>query len=494
MTPRPLLTAKNVKILATFVQNLFDHDSLVRRLLRGLGWVTLTPLMLLRKLPGVFAAGCLLLLAYSVLGAGGLVLAVVLPLIGWVVWRLAHPESAEQVAAYVRGRWRSRRIYRKHWPTVAAGCGLTVAGPFGRQIAPELIRVTAHPTADAVTVRLLAGQAPADYADRADALAHAFGVTQVRVRSDQPGIVTLLFSTGDMLTEPIPAMTLDPADVDFEALPVGFTEDGTPYRLRLLYSHVLTAGATGSGKGSALWSTVRALAPAVPSGVVELWGADPKGGIELAMGRALFTRFAADDEPGDMVDLVTDAAELVRERSKRLRGHSRKHAPTADEPFVVLIIDELAYLTDYQDDTKLKHQFNKALKVVLSQGRAAGVSVLAFVQDPRKSVVDARNLFPTKVALRLDTASEVEMVLGKDAWNRGAHAEAIPEAHPGTGYVLVDGDPTPVRVRFTWVTDDDIRAMARDYPAAPPAAPRHGFTVVTDTDAQGDDDTSGAVA
>ncbi|WP_157987650.1 FtsK/SpoIIIE domain-containing protein [Jiangella endophytica] len=487
MTPRPVLSAKNVKILAAFVQNLLDHDSLIRRLLRGLGWVTLTPLMLLRKLPQVFATGAVLLLAYGVLGAGGLVLLLVLPLITWVVWRLAHPESSERVAAYVRGRWRYRRIYRKHWPTVAAGCGLTVAGSFGRAVAPELIGVAAHPAADAVHVRLLAGQSPADYADQADALAHAFGVAQVRVRSDQPGTVTLLFSTGDMLTDPIPAMTLDASDVDFEALPVGFTEDGSPYRLRLLYSHVLTVGATGSGKGSALWSTVRALAPAVPSGLVQVWGADPKGGIELAMGRALFSRFAADDEPGDMVDLIVEAAELVRKRSKRLRGHSRKHTPTAEEPFVVLIIDELAFLSDYQDDTKLKHQFNKALKVVLSQGRAAGVSVLAFVQDPRKSVVDARNLFPTKIALRLDTASEVEMVLGKDALERGAHAESIPESQPGTGYVLVDGDPAPVRVRFSWVTDDDIRAMARDYPAS---QPRHGFTVVTDTDT----DDTGAVA
>ncbi|RIQ11125.1 FtsK/SpoIIIE domain-containing protein [Jiangella rhizosphaerae] len=494
MTPRPVLTPKTINTFATFVQNLLDHDSLIRRLLRGLGWVTLTPLIMLRKLPQVFAAGALLLLAYSILGTGGLVLLLVLPLITWVMWRLAHPDSAEQVAAYVRGRWRYRRIYRKHWPTIAAACGLSIPGAFGRQVAPELIGVTAYPAADALHVRLLAGQSPADYADRADALAHAFGASQVRVRSDQPGTVTLLFSTGDMLTDPIPAMTLDAQDVDFEALPVGFTEDGSPYRLRLLYSHVLTAGATGSGKGSALWSTVRALAPAVPSGVVELWGADPKGGIELAMGRALFSRFTADDEPGDMVQLVTEAADLVRARSKRLRGHSRKHVPTADEPFVVLIIDELAYLTDYQDDIKLKHQFNKALKVILSQGRAAGISVLAFVvQDPRKSVVDAHNLFPAKIALRLDTASEVEMVLGKDAWEHGAHAEAIPESLPGTGYVLVDGDPTPVRIRFTWVTDDDIRATARDYPAPPPAPPRHGFTVVTDTDDQ-DDDTTGEVA
>ncbi|PZF81592.1 FtsK/SpoIIIE domain-containing protein [Jiangella anatolica] len=489
MSPRPELTSKTIKIFAAFVQNLRDRDSLVRRLLRGLGWVTATPLMLLHRLPAVFAAGCLLLLAYSVVGAGGLVLLLVLPTVGWVVWRLAHPESAERVAAQVRGRWRYRRIYRKHWPAVAAGCGLTVAGSFGRQVAPELIGVTAHPAADAVRVRLLAGQSPADYADRADALAHAFGVTQVRVRSDEPGTVTLSFSTGDPLTDPIPQMRLDARAVDFEALPVGFTEDGDLYRLRLLYRHVLTAGMTDSGKGSALWSTVRALAPAIPSGVVQLWGVDPKGGMELAIGHALFSRLAADDEPGDMVRLVADAADLVRERSKRLRGHTRKHTPTTDEPFVVLVIDELAYLTDYQDDTKLKHQVNKALKIVLSQGRAAAVSVLAFVQDPRKSVVDARGLFPTKIALRLDTASEVEMVLGKDAWERGAHAEAIPDSQPGTGYVLVKGDPTPVRLRFTWVTDDDIRAMAQQFPAAQPAPRRHGFTVVTDKDGE-----SGAVA
>jgi S-DNA-T family DNA segregation ATPase FtsK/SpoIIIE len=29
--------------------------------------------------------------------------------------------------------------------------------------------------------------------------------------------------------------------------------------------------------------------------------------------------------------------------------------------------------------------------------------------------------------------------------------------------VVLDGDPTPVRVRFSYLTDDQIRAMAREY-------------------------------
>ncbi|MFU8855350.1 hypothetical protein ACNAW0_30970, partial [Micromonospora sp. SL1-18] len=40
-------------------------------------------------------------------------------------------------------------------------------------------------------------------------------------------------------------------------------------------------GATGSGKGSVIWSVVRSLAAGVASGLVQIWGLDPKGGMEL---------------------------------------------------------------------------------------------------------------------------------------------------------------------------------------------------------------------
>jgi S-DNA-T family DNA segregation ATPase FtsK/SpoIIIE len=46
---------------------------------------------------------------------------------------------------------------------------------------------------------------------------------------------------------------------------------------------------------------------------------------------------------------------------------------------------------------------------------------------------------------------------------RGALCDRIPQALPGVGYVVLDGDPTPVRVRFSYLHDQQIRDMARTY-------------------------------
>jgi DNA segregation ATPase FtsK/SpoIIIE, S-DNA-T family len=80
-------------------------------------------------------------------------------------------------------------------------------------------------------------------------------------------------------------------------------------------------------------------------------------------------------------------------------------------------------------------------------------------------VIAFRNLFPTKVALRLDEPAQVNMVLGDGARDQGARCDQIPESLPGVGYVRVDGVREPMRVRAGWVTDADIAAMAAGYPA-----------------------------
>lgn len=440
------------------------------RLLAVVSGKTVVRLVWRHKL--AFVVMSLAVVGYAWVGWPGLAALMTAIAVTCLAWRRLHASSFTWMSAWTRGAVRRGLVYRPRWSKIAKACRLSRPGENGETVTPSLTRVKSTRAADELTVRLLPGQAPSDYAAAADDLAHAFGVRSVRVRSPRPGRVVLSLARRDLLASVVSPFQLTPAGaVDFEALPVGRSEHGGTYRLGLLYDHVLVAGATGSGKGSALWSIAAALAPAVPAGLVQLWGCDPKGGIELALGHQLFTRLAVDDEPGDMIGLVADAAELVRARCQRLRGHTRKHTPTTAEPFIALVVDELAFLSEYQDDNKQRATFNRALKVVLSQGRAAGVSVVAFVQDPRKSVVDARNLFPTKIALRLDTASEVEMTLGKDAWERGARCEIIPRAQPGTGYVLVDGDPDPLRVRFSYLTDDDIRRLAATYPAKPPPPP-----------------------
>ena len=63
----------------------------------------------------------------------------------------------------------------------------------------------------------------------------------------------------------------------------------------MLGQHILVAGATGSGKGSVLWSIISGLAPGVRAGWVRLLVVDPKGGMEFGRGQKLFTGFAHDN-------------------------------------------------------------------------------------------------------------------------------------------------------------------------------------------------------
>jgi S-DNA-T family DNA segregation ATPase FtsK/SpoIIIE len=93
------------------------------------------------------------------------------------------------------------------------------------------------------------------------------------------------------------------------------------------------------------------------------------------------------------------------------------------------------------------------------------------LQDPRKEVMSIRNLFPDRIAMRLDEPEQVDMVLGDGARDRGGQADLIstdPATGAGVAYVRVEADPDPVRVRAAWVSDDDIRSMIAD---AVPAAP-----------------------
>jgi DNA segregation ATPase FtsK/SpoIIIE, S-DNA-T family len=150
-------------------------------------------------------------------------------------------------------------------------------------------------------------------------------------------------------------------------------------------------------------------------------------------------------------------------------GMVRKHVPTIEEPLILILIDEIANLTAYLTDRQVKDRINRALGLLLTQGRAVGVCVVGALQDPRREVMALRNLFPDKVGLRLDGPAEIDMVLGDSAREQGAYCDRIPAGLPGVGYVRIDGIREPTRVRAGHVKDEDIAAMVRDY------APRPGL-------------------
>jgi S-DNA-T family DNA segregation ATPase FtsK/SpoIIIE len=253
-------------------------------------------------------------------------------------------------------------------------------------------------------------------------------------------------------------------------MPVGRCEDGQLWLIRVHGTHVLIAGATGAGKASLLWSIVRAMLPAMAAGLVRVWAADPKL-MELAYGRAIFDRYgryAADPEA--IVAMLEDAVAEMQARAAQFAGKRREHTPTPEHPFIVILVDEVAFLTAYLPDRQLRDRVKAALATLTTQGRAVGFCVIAALQDPRKEVMSIRNLFPDRIAMRLDEPEQVDMVLGDGARNRGALADLIP-TDPATGagiaYVRLETDPDPVRVRAAWVTDSDIAAMAAEYAPAP---------------------------
>ena len=286
-----------------------------------------------------------------------------------------------------------------------------------------------------------------------------------------------------------------PAKPNLKGLPLALGEDGLVWPLRLLANHVLVIGATGAGKGSVLWSLIRALGHGIRTKLVELWVVDPKGGMEFAAGQPLFARYCyGDDEATDVdrkrayeltyAEFLEQAVATLRERQRRLRGIFRMHRPAPGDPLIVIVIDEIASLTSYVVDREAKKRIEAALNLLLSQGRAVGVVVVGAGQDARKEVVAMRGLFPTRIALRLNEADEADMVLGSGARDRGARCEEIPTDLPGVGYVRIETNPEPVRVRFGYVDDDEIKTMCSLFQ---PGAKAPGLRLVSN-EHDGDED------
>lgn len=443
-------------------------EDLVVVLFRGLGFalrraVTVSKWAALFPMLSAPAAVCFWLLAYRdwqdalafALISCGLLL----------VWRFGAPTSFRRaVTLRIRARWRTWKVYSRNWPSVCALHGLT-QNLDGLPVTPRLRRTFIGDTTDELLITMIAGQTVSDWSSRSEALAHTFGALSASVRLEAPACIRVTLRRVDRLARAV-ALPRPSQAVVLDALPIGIADDGSPWRIRIFGRHLLVAGATGSGKGSILWSILAGVAPLISSGVVEAWVIDPKGGMEFGAGSRIFSRFAF-DASGATLTLLRDAVTILEGRADRLRGVARQHIPTRDEPLILLVVDELASLTAYQTDRKIAAEMNQLLGLILSQGRAVGINVVAAVQDPSKDTVALRQLFPTRIGLRLAEASQVDMVLGAGARNAGALCDQIPDGLPGVAYVMEDGRAVPHRVRAFRVTDEDIDALGDRYAPIP---------------------------
>lgn len=394
--------------------------------------------------------------AAGVLGAVGLgILAV-----GWLAVALSHGEKAG-----IGFEWKIRQTFRR----VCAERHLVGSD----RKTPAFARygyLVGTPDAFRLHIRPLVGQSLTDWEKATAAFSMAFGSRSVRFDDRGDGTIAMKVGTQMIDAAPLDRITdkvmLDPSPMTWReylsTVIVGKTEQGEPYGLPLIDSHVLIAGMTGAGKGSWIWEPILRLTPAAKAGAVRFWGFDPKR-MELGLGRQLFgDRYAS--TPEAMVELLERAHDEMQQRADSLSGKARKFNPSPETPLNVLVIDELGYLVALISDRKITARVEKALSGILVLGRAVGFAVIGAVQDPRKSTVDFRDLFPVRVALRLPKGM-VELVLGSGMYEAGAQCDLIPAGVLGAGraYVLAENSTTPIAVRAAWCSDELIMETAASY-------------------------------
>ncbi len=406
-------------------------------------------------------------------------------LVSW--WLIDTVSYDHWCGRFLRSWWMRWAVYARRLPGWLHACGLSIKDDalpvevtvnlVGRRRAvsrkaairspgvkvPKVLKVRSGQSWDEVRVQLVPGQKPEDFDEAARALAVARKVKRCQVRELEPNVVSIDFQRRDLLkfvvtSLPVPDMVAaDGTGVDLRHVWSGSTEYGSDWRVPLVGSgaHCLTAGATGAGKNSVMWCPLVSAASAIRSGVVRVSGIDPKG-MELAYGRGIFARYAVTGKQA--LDVLDSLLEEMDSRKQTFAGRVRVIPISTEFPLELLEFDEIGALTKYTD-RKTRDAIVEKVAILTTQGRALGITVRGYVQEPTKDTVPVRELFPRRVCLRVTSKSHVPMVLGDGAYERGAWANRIGDSEAGVGYVWGEGVREPLRVRAGWVADDTVKAL-----------------------------------
>ncbi|MGO1057051.1 FtsK/SpoIIIE domain-containing protein [Crossiella sp. CA198] len=378
-------------------------------------------------------------------------------------WSRAHPGTFDAFAAPVlraaRRRWVGPYLGRR-WRDLMDAADLVVEHRrTGAVHYPRILRVAAaSPHLDVVEVKLPRGLAYSKVRDAAEVLADSLRVHRVATDRTKPGRVALIIQRGEPFTHVIPApdMPATAAEVDLKAVYVGEDEYGNDWHRRLDGTHTFVAGATGAGKNSFVTATLRSIAPLIRDGLVRLWVCDPKQ-LEFAWLRALVGPGRYGDDPESCLEVIKGFAEDMAKAQKRMQRNKTRSVPISPEfPLNWLIVDEIGMLLAY--NPLCAREIVGYLGQVTSTGRATHHSVDAFVQEPAKDIVPIRDLFPTRLCLRVASATHPDMTLGEGCRAQGAIADEIPDLPEtaGIGFLKQQRSRRIVRVRCAYTDDAEL--------------------------------------
>ena len=206
----------------------------------------------------------------------------------------------------------------------------------------------------------------------------------------------------------------------------------------MLKTHILIAGQTGSGKSVLLNSIIYHQIAESPSSCRFIF-IDLKK-VELSIYAGLPHSVYYADNVQDAEKSLLYSEQIITDRFHYMQIHGlKKYNGTP----LYIVIDELADLL-FASKTALKRLSNIAML-----GRAARVFLIACTQLPSRKTLPAQLTlnFPTKIALRCDSAIESRQIIGVPG------AEELPQY----GYGLVRTSEGIHKRKIKMVSDQDIK-------------------------------------
>lgn len=373
----------------------------------------------------------------------------------------ARQKRALSLPLIAKSAKRMRRLKRE-WPRIMSDAGLSkTAKVTGWERRPRLSRVRVRGDVvigrvDTSTVSMPAEKL-ADVQQRIRAAARA---KLVKVNPIESHVAELRIFYRDPLARIIRLKDLpnvpggDPVTV-----PVGIDDDGE-LLAKDLSKPSLIIGEQGSGKSCEAWTSLEGLRRRrVP---LRLWVMDPKGGQEF--GTLDGVAYAYEYDPKRWPDLIaryTDSLREVqaRQRAKGLTGRKLTEFTTA-ERFNLLVVDELLALALLMKrPEKVWKKAAEDWQFSLSQGRSGGHGIVALSQNGKVNVLsEARDLFPNRTILRVNSDSMVGVVLNEEQAANRYPAHQI--ERPGEGYYAETGRKVR-HYRSAFMTDPEIERVVR---------------------------------
>lgn len=264
------------------------------------------------------------------------------------------------------------------------------------------------------------------------------------------GVADFSITQRDPFAATIPAPPLPAQGSIADPVDVAVGTSGQCLQASLLYQHVLVGGTTGGGKSQLL---LRLIDVTVAAEDAQTWLIDPA--------RVEFSRLAS---RADRTALDAGAAaelldELVAEMNRRLelmedRG-TTKWKPTADDPAIVLFVDELASLTVDVTEKNLKQRIMAALATLARIARKTAITLVLATQTPDISVIPSqlRNNMQTRACFRVMSWEQGKTILGEYA--AGLDFAALHPTRPGMLYLAGNQYTRPALGRAYLAHEDE---------------------------------------